>query len=243
MSSPKYTMNNYFTHETELAVIKYFNSDDNEYKSKLYQEEIFYPLFKLTENLINKLKTYYISDNFAEIQQMAIEKILKELSRKKVDNNKGKAYSYITKITWNFLIQENNKAYKKKVKHKNISDGIKEYDVKEKITDHSKLEFYDFFVDYLDKHCDVLFFDIEELKIAEAFVIIMKKVHDFHDINKKKIYLYIREMLDLNDNVLMTKVRKKIKKLFKHLFNLYISEDFDLKINYLPNINIMEDEI
>jgi hypothetical protein len=47
-------------------------------------------------------------------------------------------------------------------------------------------------------------------------------------------------MLNLKDNTLMTKVRKKIKTLFKHLFEMYINDN--LNINYLPDINIIHNE-
>ena len=42
---------NYFTQETEDAIVKYNNSDDPEFKSKIYSDEIHYPFFKLTENI------------------------------------------------------------------------------------------------------------------------------------------------------------------------------------------------
>ena len=38
---------NYFTQDTEDAIVRYNNSDDPELKSKIYGDEIHYPFFKL----------------------------------------------------------------------------------------------------------------------------------------------------------------------------------------------------
>ena len=47
---------NYFTHETELAINRYNETEDVEKKNEIYEKEIHYPFFKLTQNLIHTFK-------------------------------------------------------------------------------------------------------------------------------------------------------------------------------------------
>ena len=57
---------NYFTQETEDAIVAYNNSIDFAEKSKIYNEKIHYAFFKLTQNIKRicfriKLKLSYLS--------------------------------------------------------------------------------------------------------------------------------------------------------------------------------------
>ena len=50
---------NYFTQETEDAIVLYNNTVDPKIKSEIYESYIHYPFFKLTENIIHTFKFYY----------------------------------------------------------------------------------------------------------------------------------------------------------------------------------------
>ena len=50
---------NYFTQDTEDAIVLYNGTFDTNVKSKIYEREIHYPFFKLTENIIHTFKFYY----------------------------------------------------------------------------------------------------------------------------------------------------------------------------------------
>jgi len=52
------TNRDYFTQETEDAIILYNKLDDSLKKSRLYQEKIHYAFFKLTQNIIHTFKFY-----------------------------------------------------------------------------------------------------------------------------------------------------------------------------------------
>lgn len=49
----------YFTQATEDAIIKYNNTENPVEKSRIYETEIHYAFFKLTENIIHTFKFYY----------------------------------------------------------------------------------------------------------------------------------------------------------------------------------------
>ena len=44
---------NYFTQETEEYIVRYNNSDDNEYRNKIFTSHIYLPFYKLAENIIH----------------------------------------------------------------------------------------------------------------------------------------------------------------------------------------------
>ena len=50
---------NYFTQDTEDAIVLYNSTSSTDEKSKIYERRIHYPFFKLTENIIHTFKFYY----------------------------------------------------------------------------------------------------------------------------------------------------------------------------------------
>jgi hypothetical protein len=64
---------NYFTQETEDAIVLYNNTLDFEVRSKIYEEKIHYAFFKLTQNIIHTFKFYYTEvDNLEHLQHEII---------------------------------------------------------------------------------------------------------------------------------------------------------------------------
>ena len=49
----------YFTEDTELAIIEYLASEDQVLRNKIYNERIHHSFYKLAENLIHTFKFYY----------------------------------------------------------------------------------------------------------------------------------------------------------------------------------------
>ena len=67
---PKVAKNkNYFTQETEDAIILYNKTEDYAVRDKIYQKFIHYPFFKLTQNIIHTFKFYNTEvDNLEHLQ-------------------------------------------------------------------------------------------------------------------------------------------------------------------------------
>jgi predicted transcriptional regulator YdeE len=65
----------------------------------------------LVENMINKVKPTYIDSTFLDLQTDLVTFLTERLS--KFNPNAGKAFSYYTRTSYNYLIGENEKAYKK----------------------------------------------------------------------------------------------------------------------------------
>ena len=111
---------NYFTQETEDAIVRYNNSTNDAERSQIYQDYIHYPFFKLTQNIIHTFKFYYTEvENLEDLQHEIMIFLLDKIH--KFDPSRGaKAYSYFGTIVKRWLIIYNNKNYDKKIT--NISD-------------------------------------------------------------------------------------------------------------------------
>ena len=73
---------NYFTEDTEIAIIAYNNEPNSEIRSDIYRKEIHYPLFKLTENIIHTFKFYHTEvNNLEHLQHEIITMLLDRLHK------------------------------------------------------------------------------------------------------------------------------------------------------------------
>jgi hypothetical protein len=70
----------YFTQETEDAIIRYNGTSDFAIKNKIYEEDIHYPFFKLTQNIIHTFKFYNTDvDNLEHLQHEIIIFLISKL--------------------------------------------------------------------------------------------------------------------------------------------------------------------
>ena len=77
----------YFTKDTENAIIKYNNTKDFEERSNIYRDEIHYAFFKLTENIIHTFKFYYTEvENIEDLQHEVITFLLSKIHRFNPEN-------------------------------------------------------------------------------------------------------------------------------------------------------------
>lgn len=160
---------NYFTQETEDAIVLYNGTSDTDVKSKIYEKEIHYPFFKLTENIIHTFKFYYTEVN--EIEHLQHEVICFLLSKIHLfDPTRGaKAYSYFGTIAKRYLILQNQKNYKKRVEKAPVDelfkDDIYSYNINDPDSDKDPLSKYiDKFVEYCTENIFELFPKIRMLK-------------------------------------------------------------------------------
>ena len=117
------TKNQYFTADTEEAIIEYLNTTDEKKRNEIYNERIWYGFHKLTENIIHTFKFYY-TDNIQNLEDLQHEIMVFLLDKIHLfDPAKGaKAYSYFGTIVKRWLIVYNQKNYKSKIQNVSISD-------------------------------------------------------------------------------------------------------------------------
>tara|TARA_B100001093_G_C26656119_1_gene939720 strand:- start:204 stop:905 length:702 start_codon:yes stop_codon:yes gene_type:complete len=222
--------NQYFTQDTENAIIRYNNSTDPEERSRIYRDDIHYAFFKLTENIIHTFKFYYTEVN--EIEHLQHEVITFLLDKIHLFNpEKGaKAFSYFGTIAKRWLIVYNTKNYKKRIDKADVevlyTDSNYSYDldydpqVKDKLSD-----FIDEFVEYCTDNIYILFPKERDAKIADAILELFRKREFLEIFNKKALYLYIREMIDVKTPQI-TKVADKLGDMYKEKYAFYLENGY-----------------
>jgi hypothetical protein len=222
--------NIYFTQETEDAIISYLASNDQVFRNRIFDERIDYAFHKLAENIIHTFKFYYTDvDTINELKHEVVSFLLEKLHL--YNPTKGKAFSYFGTIAKRYLIIYNEKNYKK-VKEKGTLEEadedkiIVEDLVRESNNDKNLInDFIDYFVLYVDVHLEKLFPRTQDQKTADVILELFRKRENLEIFNKKAIYIYIREMIDV-DTFQITKVIKILKRVYYDTYNEYYENGF-----------------
>ena len=215
---------NYFTKETEEYINKYNASEDIEYRNSIFTEHIYFPFYKLAENIIHTFKFYYTDvDKIEDLKHEIVSMLLEEKIMKFDKNNGAKAYSYFGTIVKRWLINYNNKNYKKLKKIGSFDDMEDSYEtpyIKNEEHSISLSQFLDMYIEYAYSTLDEVFIKESELKIADAILTIFKTRQDLDIFKKKALYIYIREMTDC-ETPHLTKVVNKLKEQYYELYDKY----------------------
>jgi len=219
---------NYFTQDTEEAIVLYNSSVDEHYRNKVYNERIKYPFFKLTENIIHTYKFYYTEESSIEDLQHEVTTFL--LSKLHLFNpEKGaKAYSYFGTIAKRYLIMVNTKNYKRRVDKVGIAEvednSEFSYEMNDLPSEDTNLStFIDCFVEFITNNIYDLFPREEEARIADAILELFRKRMKLEVLNKKALYIYIREQIDVKTPKI-TKVANELYDIFKESYISYKEE-------------------
>lgn len=229
----------YFTQETENYIVKYNNELDVNEKHKIYEQHIKYAIEKLAENIINTFKFTYISDQYIDIKSEVVSKMILEMD--KYNPSKGKAFSYFSIITKNYLIILNNDAYKelkitKSIDSTNDTDD-REYDILDEtydknIANDETQEFIKLLIDYWDVNISSVFKKSRDMEIAYAIVELLRNVNVLEFFNKKALYLLIREMTGYKTQYI-TRVLNKMASNYDYIKNMYLSNgEINSKITF-----------
>ena len=220
---------NYFTQDTEDAIVLYNNTSDPEVRSKIYESRIHYAFFKLTQNIIHTFKFYHTEvENLEHLQHEIITFLLSKIHLFNPENG-AKAYSYFGTITKNWLIVYNTKNYKKRLQKAPVDELYKDdnysYNIGEEKEKDRLSIFLDAYVKYVEERFDKFFPKGNDAQVADAILELFRKRENIEIFNKKALYIYIREMTDV-DTPVITKVTKILKKLYKKLYQEYIKTGY-----------------
>ena len=213
---------NYFTKETEEYIVKYNNSTDQEYRNKIFTDHIYLPFYKLAENIIHTFKFYYTDvDKIEDLKHEIVSILLEEKIMKFDPTNGAKAYSYFGTIVKRWLINYNNKNYKKLKQigsFDDIEDGYEDGSVYAEPNKGITLsDFVDKWVDTMYDELDELFLKDSEQQIADAVLTLFRTRNDLDIFKKKALYIYIREITDC-DTPTLTKVINVLKNDFNQKY-------------------------
>jgi hypothetical protein len=227
---PKVKKSNvYFTQDTENAIVKYNNTQDLEVRNKLYNNEIHYAFFKLTENIIHTFKFYYTEvDNIEHLQHEVITFLLSKLHLFNPERG-AKAYSYFGTIAKRYLILHNTKNYKKRVDSIPIEDLEQDENFSYSLDDSPKNEllstYTDKFIEYCSENIFELFPKEQDVQIADAILELFRKRENIDIFNKKALYIYIREMVDAKTPKI-TKIANQLYTIFREGYVFYLENGY-----------------
>lgn len=224
----KNSKNNYFTEETERAIIDYNNSTDPTFRSEIFSSHIYYAFYKLAENIIHTYKYYYTDNEDLEDLKLRIVTMLTEEKINKFNPDYGaKAYSYFGTIVRRWLINYNKENFKNLKRRGEGVNTDTEYEEIMPFDDVNHIEIatvIDEFVEHCYNNLDDMFEKESDKVVADSILTIFKLREDLDIFKKKAIYIYIREMTDCKTNQI-TKVIQVLKSEFKNLKNFHIEQD------------------
>lgn len=200
---------NYFTKETEEWVVKYNQTADPAEKDKIFQEHLYYPFYKLAENIINTYKFYHMDVDTVEDLKLDVITMLVQDKISRFDPSYGaKAYSYFGTIVKRWLIAYSNTNYarkKKQVSIDNYQDSFAETKDVETAPTITLASFFDNWIEDMSEQLPVMFPKKEDQNVANAVLTVFRHRQDLQLFKKKEIYIYVREITGC-DTPYLTKI-------------------------------------
>jgi hypothetical protein len=219
----------YFTLDTQDAIIRYRESTSESERNKIYNTEIHNAFYKLAENIIHTFKFYHTEvESLEDLKYEVISFLLQKIHL--YDISKGKAYSYFGTITKRYLISYCQRNYDKLVEKKpldNVDNDERTIDslVMQPVSNElDRSSVIAELIDHLEKNMIDMFDKEDEIKAADAIIEILKRSDQIDISNKKVLYVYVKEMADVKSTAI-TSVITQIKVIYKRILNRRIEND------------------
>lgn len=218
----------YFDKNTHDAIVRYQGTEEYEIKHEIYIKEIMPAFNKLAENLI-------FIHGFAKNSPEPYENLKRDCvsflfeTLGKFDASRGtKAFSYFNVVAKNWLIIRSKKNMKNRMRHVSIDDT-------ESVT-AIDAEFFEKYSTCGDQEREILkkeameslFSMMDEIKgrlhneneiaCMSAIITLFGKIDDLDLLNKRAVFVYMRELSSLTPkqlSVAMSSIRKHYKDLLK----------------------------
>ena len=232
MAKPKNKDNYYFTQETEDAIVRYNASSDPVFRDKVFKKEIYHPLYKLAENIIHTFKFYYLDvDSIEDLKLDVVSMLVEEKLHRFDATNGAKAFSYFQTIVKRWLINYNNRNYKKLKQVGSFEEMEDSYEVEGLPESERRITLatiVNYFVESSYNNMEEIFPKEQDQRVADAILTLFKTRHDLEIFRKKALYIYIREMTDCETPTL-TRVISKLKEEFYKIYKTYKDAGFSIQ--------------
>lgn len=228
---------NYFTKETEEWIVKYNATEDLKEKERIFQKYLYFPFYKLAENIINTYKFYHMDVDSIEDLKLDVITMIVQDKLPRFDPSKGaKAFSYFGTIIKHWLIAYSNTNYLRKKKHVRIEsyeDSFAESKNIETAPTISLSSFFDNWIEDMYEKLPELFPKEEDQRIADAVLTVFSNRANLESISKdgeelfkkKSFYIYVREITGC-DTPYLTRVISTFRKDFMERYQPLIKEGF-----------------
>ena len=223
MPRKKKTSNYYFTSVHEDAIVEYCSTESREKREKLYIQFI-QPAFS---EMVDKIIYTYKFTNIPNIDILKDDcKVWLTTILSKYDPNRGsKAFSYFSVITKHWFIHQLKKNSNKTKREIGYDDIVKEniheklvYNDETYIEKRQDKEFWTFLMKEVTRWEESNYFTKQnEKRIIAAVKILLENVQDIEILNKKAVYLYLREMTGLKTKQIVNTLNK-----MRHRYKYFI---------------------
>jgi len=215
----------YFTQETQEAIESFCKSSCSDQRNQIYNTTIKPALEKLAENLIFIYGFHKQHDNVELLKHNCVINLYETLHKFDHTRNK-KAFSYFNVVGKHWLIVQSRKAKKYRDRIVSIDSSDESFNVESllhksgkeiKMPDHQMIS---------SQNKDAIFSMLEEIKkrirtdqelrCVNAIIEIFNKVNELDFLNKRAIFVYVREISGLNSKQLST-CMSSIRKIYKEI--------------------------
>ena len=232
-NAPKKKKKQYFGKAAHAAVIEFQNVTTQKERNSVYVEKIKPSFDKLAENLIYIHGFSKDKEHFSILKADCVTFLYEILE--KFDPSKGsKAFSYFNVCAKNFLIIQSKKNTKNKTRHVSIDD--KNLTLIEKQTiENSQIIRSQEAVAIFEEDKQAIIKLLEEIKIKisnnneqvclAAIMTLFKNINDLDFLNKRAVFVYLRELSGLNAkqlSVAMSNIRKHYREISKNNFEFLL---------------------
>ena len=205
----------YFTEEHEKAIIKYCSSDCRKEKTHLYVRWI-QPAFN---EMVDKIVFTYKFTNLPNIDELREDcKVWLTTILEKYDPNRGsKAFSYFSVITKNWFIHKVKKNTKRQQREVDYEDAAGEISEKMVVTgekyidDSINREFWQYLTKEMESWSKLQMTENEKI-VYDAVRTLFNSADELDILNKKAVYLYLREITGLNTKQIVSQLNKMRKR-------------------------------
>ena len=211
------TKNYYFTQVHEDAIVQYTNTNCIKERTNLYVNFI-QPAFN---EMVDKIVFTYKFTTLPNCDSLRDEcKIWLVTILDKYDPNKGsKAFSYFSVITKNWFIHKVKQQQKRNRREVDLDNISKRYEEEYLATEDSYISYreeQEFWMSFYQeiKSWDTAQMKENDLKVYKAIIILFESKDEIEIFNKKAIYLYLREITDLNTKQIVNSLKKFRKRYF-----------------------------
>lgn len=153
--------NNYFTDETEKAVLDYQKADSDRDRNRIFNNHLHIPLKKICEIFANSIDHAYVDESLEDRINDCLAHLMTSAIFK-FNPISGKAYSYFSVAAKFYFMQMNMKGYTKVKGNKGFEplDGFDTIDETIEQDSYSEMfiERYYAFIDWLNKHLPNIYY-------------------------------------------------------------------------------------
>jgi len=205
----------YFTKDTENAIVEYNTEEDSYLRNQIYRDRIQKPLEKLVENIIHTFKFYHLGLSYKDVQSQAVAFVLEKLPLYSQD--KGKAFSYFSIVVKNYLINE-TKTSNSDLRIKTDLDHVDSYrdvvlEASHEFKSSDENDFINLLIRYWDTNITNHFSNKNDIMVADSIMELFRRRESIELFNKKALFIMIRDMTGVKTSEI-TKVIKVMKSLY-----------------------------